>query len=238
MSASTDKINKSTNKERPLIHSLYENPIKPEDIEAKSFEAIDKEAPDHGFTPEQWVVVRRMLHTTANFALVDKIRFSDDVIDSAVSALEKGCAIFTDSNMIRSGISAARLRAVHAGYSKDDIVCHVADPEVAEKSKNNGLPRSIYAVRKAREMLNGGIAVFGNAPTALMELSRMIVEDGIKPAAVIAMPVGFVHVVESKQELMSLSVPYVAVTGRLGGSPLAVSVIHSLCAIAVERKPA
>ncbi len=238
MTISPDKINKSIDNTRPLIHSLYENPIKPEEIEAKSFEAIDKEVETHDFTAEQWIVVRRMLHTTANFALVDKIRFSDDAIDSAVSALERGCAIFTDSNMIRTGISAARLRAVHAGYSKDDIVCHVADRDVAGESKSNGLPRSIYAVRKAREMLNGGIAVFGNAPTALMELSRMIVEDGIKPAAVIAMPVGFVHVVESKEELMSLPVPYIAVTGRLGGSPLAVSVIHSLCAIAVERKSA
>jgi precorrin isomerase len=236
MSISPDKINKSTLKGRVLVHSLYDNPITPEAIELKSFAAIDSEAPDHNFNPEQWVVVRRMLHTTANFSLVEKICFSDDAIDSAVSALEKGCGIYSDSNMIRTGISESRLQAVYAGYSKDDIVCHVADKEVAEEAKSHGLPRSLYAVRKAKEMLNGGIAVFGNAPTALMELSRMIVEEGLKPAAVIAMPVGFVHVVESKQELMSLGIPYIAISGRLGGSPLAVSVIHSLCAIALERK--
>ena len=236
MSVSTEKNKRTVDKERPLVHSLYENPLKPEEIEAKSFEAIDREVQDHSFSAEQWVVVRRMLHTTANFSLVENISFSNDAIDSAISALEKGCGIYTDSNMIRTGISAARLQAVYTGYSKDDIVCHVADKDVAEEAKSNGLPRSLYAVRKAGEMLNGGIAVFGNAPTALMELSRMIVEDNVKPAAVIAMPVGFVHVVESKREIMSLGVPYIAISGRLGGSPLAVSVIHSLCAIAVERR--
>ena len=236
MSISIEKNKRTIDKERPLIHSLYENPIKPEEIEAKSFATIDSEVPEHNFSPEQWVVVRRMLHTTANFSLVENISFSSDAIDSAISALEKGCGIYTDANMIRTGISASRLQAVYAGYSKDDIVCHVADSDIAKEAKENGLPRSLYAVRKARQMLNGGIAVFGNAPTALMELSRMIVEDGIKPAAVIAMPVGFVHVVESKQELMSLGVPYIAISGRCGGSPLAVSVIHSLCAIAVARR--
>ena len=236
MSISTEKNKRTIDKRRPLVHNLYENPIKPEEIEAKSFAAIDKEAPEHSFNAEQWVVVRRMLHTTANFTLVENISFSDDAIDSAICALEKGCGIYTDANMIRTGISTARLQALFADYSKDDIVCHVADSDVAKESKENGLPRSLYAVRKARELLNGGIAVFGNAPTALMELSRMIVEDGVKPAAVIAMPVGFVHVVESKQEIMSLGVPYIAITGRLGGSPLAVSVIHSLCAIALSRR--
>ena len=236
MNISTENKKRTIDKERPLVHSLYENPLKPEEIEAKSFATIDSEAPDHSFNAEQWVVVRRMLHTTANFSLVENIRFSDDAIDSAISALEKGCGIYTDANMIRTGISAARLQAVYADYSKDDVVCHVADSDIAKESKENGLPRSLYAVRKAKEMLNGGIAVFGNAPTALMELSRMIVEDGVKPAAVIAMPVGFVHVIESKQELMSLGVPYIAISGRCGGSPLAVSVIHSLCAVAVARR--
>lgn len=236
MSISSEKNKKSIDKGKSLIHSLYENPMKPEEIEAKSFATIDSEAGPHDFTPEQWVVVRRMLHTTANFSLVENIRFSEDAIASAISALEKGAAIYTDANMIRTGISLARLRAVFADYTRENIVCHVADNDCAKESRENGLPRSIYAVRKAKETIDGGIAVFGNAPTALMELSRMITEDGVKPAAVIAMPVGFVHVVESKEEFMSLGVPFIAISGRCGGSPLAVSVIHSLCAIAVTRR--
>jgi precorrin-8X/cobalt-precorrin-8 methylmutase len=207
-------------------------------IETRSFEIIDQEAQSDRFSSEQWEVVRRMLHTTADFSLMDMVSFSDDAMDAAVAALGSGSPIFTDSNMIRTGLSQARLRQVCPDYQPDRVVCYVADPEVAEQAKREGLPRSLFAVRKAKPMLHGGIALFGNAPVALMELNRMIVEDGIKPALVVAMPVGFVHVTESKDELMTLNVPYVAVTGRRGGSPLAVSVVHALCTVAMERRTA
>lgn len=215
-----------------LIHALYEHPMSGADIEARSFEIIDQEARNDRFTAGQWEVVRRLLHTTADFGLLESVRFSGDAIDSAVAALQAGRPIFTDSNMIRSGLSLARLRQVSPQYGPESIVCHVADEDVAEQSRHPGLPRSLFAVRKARPALDGGIALFGNAPVALMELSRLIVEEGVRPALVVAMPVGFVHVIESKEELMSLNVPYIAVVGRRGGSPLAVSVIHALCSLA------
>lgn len=218
-----------------LIRALYERPLSGAQIEARSFEIIDREAPKHRFSVEQWEIVRRLLHTTADFALLDCVKFSEDAIDSAIGALRAGRPIFTDSNMIRTGLSLTRLREVFPGYGPESLVCHVADEDVASESRTRGLPRSLFAVRKARSMLDGGIAAFGNAPVALMELNRLIVEEGVKPALVIAMPVGFVHVVESKEELMSLNVPYVAVTGRRGGSPLAVSVLHALCSLAVRR---
>jgi precorrin isomerase len=223
---------------KALIHALFENPVSPEEIEQRSFDAIDSEFPNHGFSPEQWVVVRRMIHTTANFDLAKHARFSPDALDSAVMALGNGRPIYADSNMIRSGISLARLKSVNPAYSAKDVCCNVAEADVAEEAKKAGLPRSLFAVRKAKEQLDGGIAVFGNAPVALMELNRMVMEENIRPALVIAMPVGFVHVVESKEELMSLGVPYIAMAGRFGGSPMAVSVIHSLCSIAVERRGA
>lgn len=223
---------------RPLIHSLYENPLSGGAIETRSFEIIDQETQSDRFSSEEWQVVRRMLHTTADFSLMDMVSFSDDAIDAAVSALGSGSPIFTDSNMIRTGLSLARLRQVCPEYQPDKVVCYVADAEVAQQAERDGLPRSLFAVRKAKPMLHGGIALFGNAPVALMELNRMIVEDGIRPALVVAMPVGFVHVTESKDELMTLNVPYVAVTGRRGGSPLAVSVIHALCTVAMMRKEA
>jgi len=204
-------------------------------IESRSFEIIDEEARSDRFSSEEWQVVRRMLHTTADFGLVDTVRFSDDAIDSAVAALRRGSPIYADSNMIRTGISQARLREVYPAYSTDDIVCYVADAGVAQEAREKGLPRSLFAVRKARSILNGGIALFGNAPVALMELNRMIIEEDVRPALVVAMPVGFVHVTESKDELMSLNVPYVAITGRRGGSPIAVSVVHALCSVAMER---
>ncbi len=221
---------------KPLIHSLYENPMSGEAIESRSFAIIDKEAQSDRFSREQWQVVRRMLHTTADFGLMDMVKFSDDAIDSAVSALQSGSPIYADSNMIRTGISLARLKQVRPTYAADHVVCYVADPGVAQESREKGLPRSLFAVRKARPILHGGIVLFGNAPVALMELNRMIIEEGVRPALVVAMPVGFVHVTESKDELMSLNVPYVAITGRRGGSPIAVSVIHALCSVAMERE--
>ena len=155
---------------------------------------------------------------------------------AARSALRSGVPIFVDSNMIRSGISLARLRGVSGKYNSESLICHVADDDVAAAAHETGLPRSLYAVRKAKPSLHGGIAVFGNAPVALMELNRFIMEESIRPAFVIAMPVGFVHVTESKEEFMSLGVPYVAIAGRRGGSPLAVSVLHALCALAAEAQ--
>ncbi len=225
----------SRSSRRPLIRDLYDNPMSAEAIESRSFEIIDTEAPSHGFSPDQWQVVRRMVHTTADFGLIDLIRFSPEAIESSIESLKSGAKIFVDSNMIRSGLSIARLRQVCSNYSPQDIVCYVADSDVASSATENSLPRSLFAVKKARPILNGCIAAFGNAPVALMELNRLIIEEDIKPAVVIAMPVGFVHVTESKDEVMSLGVPYVTISGRRGGSPLAVSAIHALCALAAAR---
>jgi precorrin-8X/cobalt-precorrin-8 methylmutase len=219
---------------RPLIHDLLENPMSGEAIEKRSFEIIDEEASRNGFSADQWPVVRRILHTTADFGLCKDVKFSSDAVKSGISALKRGSRIFVDSNMIRSGLSLARLRKVQPTYGPDHIACHVADEDVVQQALETGLPRSLFAVRKAHSILDKGIAVFGNAPVALMELNRLIVEEGIKPALVIAMPVGFVHVIESKDELMSLKIPYIAIVGRRGGSPLAVATLHAICSLATE----
>jgi len=222
----------STVSGKALIHSLYDRPMSGQAIEERSFQLIDEETPAHGFSPEQWVVVRRMIHTVADFGLLDMVRFSPDALDAGTKALLAGRPIYVDSSMIRSGLSLPRLRSVFSGYREEDVVCHVADEDVASEAREKGLPRSLFAVRKAVPILDGGIAVFGNAPVALMELNRLIMEGQVRPALVVAMPVGFVHVVESKEELMSLGIPYVAVAGRRGGSTLAVSVLHALCSLA------
>jgi precorrin-8X/cobalt-precorrin-8 methylmutase len=218
--------------QRALIHDLLENPMTGQAIEDRSFQVIDREAGDHGFTRAEWEVVRRLIHTTADFEVAAVTKFSPDAIDAGKAGLRSGRPIFTDSNMIRSGLSLARLRRVCPEYARESIFCHVADEDVAEQARNSGLPRSLYAVRKARAILEGGILVFGNAPVALMELNRLIIEEDVHPALVIAMPVGFVHVIESKEELMSLGVPFIAMEGRRGGSPPAVSVVHALCSLA------
>lgn len=219
-----------------LIHHLLANPMSGPDIEVRSFQIIDEETPDRcGFAKDQWEVVRRMIHTTGDISLAEHIRFSPDAIESGTAALAQGAPIYSDSNMIRSGLSQARLRQVNPGYNPDRITCHVADADVASEALEKGLPRSLYAIRKAKPWLDGAIVVFGNAPVALLELNRMIVEDGIRPALVIGMPVGFVHVVESKDELASLGVPFIAIDGRRGGSTLAVATVHALCTLATQR---
>ena len=215
-----------------LIHDFLAHPLSGPEIERRSFEIIDAEAGAQGFLPDQWEIVRRMIHTTGDIGIARSVRFTSDAIASGVRALRAGAPIFVDSNMIRAGLSLARLCRANSGYVLDHIHCHVAKPDVTREAEQAGMPRSLFAVRKARPMLDGAIAVFGNAPVALLELNRMMIEEGVRPSLVIGMPVGMVHVVESKEELLSIAVPSIVITGRRGGSPLAVSVIHALCTLA------
>lgn len=221
---------------RPLIHDFYASPLTGEEIEMRSFSIIDQEAPPHRYSPDEWEVVRRMIHATGDFSLIESVRFSKDAISAAVSCLSSGRSIFVDSNMIRAGLSLSRLQSVCRDYGPERIICYIADGEVAQQASRSGLPRSLFAVRKAKPFLDGAIAVFGNSPVALLELNRLIVQEYVRPALVIAMPVGFVHVVESKDELMSLGLGFIALAGRRGGSPLGVSAIHALCSLAASRK--
>ncbi|MCX6966842.1 MAG: precorrin-8X methylmutase [Verrucomicrobia bacterium] len=221
----------------PFIYQLLNRRMSGPEIETRSFEIIDGEAPDRlGFSRDEWEIVRRLIHTTGDMALAASVRFSPDAIESGIAALRRGAPIYADSNMIRSGLSLERLRSAHAGYAVDRIACYVADNEVAQKATKEGLPRSLYAIQKAKPQLDGGIVIFGNAPVALLELNRMILEEGIRPALVIGMPVGFVHVVESKEELAALGVPFIGIEGRRGGSTLAVATLHAVCTLARQAE--
>jgi precorrin isomerase len=216
---------------RPLVYDLYAQPLSGAEIEHRSFAAIDAEADRSAFSDAQWQVVRRLIHTSADFSLAGQTHFSDDAFSSCIAALERGATLYADSNMIRSGLSVARLQQIYPAYERASILCHVADADVASQAKNSGLPRSLFAVRKAAPHLDGGIILIGNAPVALLELNRLILEEGVRPALVIGMPVGFVHVQESKEELKNTGVPYIVINGRRGGSPLAVACLHALCAL-------
>jgi len=222
----------SKKKPHPFIHRFLASPLSGEEIEARSMERIEKEAGPHPFGSEEWQVVRRMIHTTGDFGLIDLVKFSSGAISHGIEPLRSGRPIYVDSRMIQSGLSLKRLQTVCKGYQTSDIVCHVDDEDVFEKARKQKLPRSLFAVQKAKPILNGSLVVFGNSPVGLLELNRLIQEEEIRPALVIAMPVGFVHVIESKEELMSLDIPFIALPGRRGGSPLAVSVVHALCTIA------
>jgi len=214
---------------RPLIYDLLDNPVSGQEIEDRSFAQIDAEAPAHNHSSDQWQVVRRLIHTTADFAMSDLTHFSADAIKSARAGLKAGGTIYADSNMIRSGLSIPRLKRMNSSYERESILCHVADEDIAAEARKTGLPRSYFAMRKAGKKLDGGIVLIGNAPVALLELNRMAREDNIRPALVIGMPVGFVHVLESKEELVASDLPYVVLDGRRGGSPLAVAALHAIC---------
>ena len=222
---------------KPKIHDLFATPRNGQMIEALSFETIDREAPSHDFSASQWEVVRRMIHTTGDFSIMESVRFSSDAISAGIKALKAGRPLYVDSNMIRSGLSLARLRRACDRYESSHIHCYVADDGVAHDATRLNLPRSLLAVRKAKSLVDGAIVVFGNAPTALLELNRLIIEESVSPALVIAAPVGFVHVEESKKELLELDVPHIALAGRRGGSPTAVSVVHALCSLAAGGQP-
>lgn len=220
-----------------LIHDLLANPLSGPDIEDRSMAIIDRLCPDHGFSPAEWLVAKRLVHTTGDPTIIRDLRFSPGWLAAGAAALRAGAAITSDARMVKSGLSLPRLRRLHAGYGPSHLHCHVDDPAVAAEAQAAGLPRSLFAVRAARAVLPGAICCFGNAPVGLMELSRLIAEEGVRPALVLAMPVGFVHVVESKDELMTLGVPYIAIVGRRGGSPLAVATIHALCLAAEQETP-
>jgi precorrin isomerase len=222
---------------RALIHDLLAAPLSGEDIEERSMAAIGRLMDRRRWNDAEWRVVSRLVHTTGDPSIADEVRFSPDWLEAGTKALRAAAPIICDANMLRSGISLTRLRVLNAGYAAGHLHCHVADAAVAAEAKSSGLPRSLFAVRAARAVLDGGIVCFGNAPVGLMELSRLIIEEGVRPALVVAMPVGFVHVVESKDELMRLGVPFIAIAGRRGGSPLAVATLHALCLAAGTTGP-
>ena len=217
-----------------LGRKLIDFPVSGEEIERRSFEEIERENVRGALTEDEWTVARRLVHTTGDPGLVRALRFQGPWKEAGLEALENGESIYCDASMARSGISVARLR--RATSREPLLVCEVADPEVANHARESGLPRSVWAVRKAAQVIGGGgIWLFGNAPTGLMELVRLHLEEGFRPSLVVAMPVGFVHVVESKAEFLGTSLPGIVVAGRRGGSPLVVATLHALCTIAEAR---
>jgi precorrin-8X/cobalt-precorrin-8 methylmutase len=221
---------------RARVHDLYERPLDGEAIQRSSFAAIDREIGPGVYSADEWEIVRRLIHTTADLSLPGLVRFSSNAISSACEALTRGRTIVVDSNMVRAGLSLAHLRTAAAGYESASIRCGVADAEVIEAARRSGLPRALFAIRQLRPLLGGAIVLFGNSPVGLLELNRMILEEALRPAVVIGMPVGFVHVEESKEELVTLPVPWIVVAGRRGGSPLAVAAVHALCGLTARRR--
>ena len=200
-------------------------------IEHDSFAVIDREVGPYSYTPAQWPIVRRMIHANADFDFNGLTNFHPDAVaDGMAAILSRATRVVADVEMICVGLSAPRL--AHFGLHTHQFI---SDPDVIELARAEGTTRAAQAMRKAHRLslLDGAIIGIGNAPTALLEVVRLIKEEGARPALVVGMPVGFVSAAESK-DLMALetAVPWIVIRGRKGGSTLVVAAIHALLGLA------
>lgn len=205
--------------------------MKPHEIEQHSFAIIDAEAGPHGFAPAQWSIVRRMIHTSADFDYLTSVRIHPAAIEAGLAAIRAGAGIFTDTNMLRAGIRKHKLERL-GGH----VVCLMASPEVAQKATESGTTRAEAAVDAVSDQLTGAVYAVGNAPTALLRLIELIDDGQVRPALVIGLPVGFVNAAESKAALRERDIPYITNVGRKGGSNVAASVVNALLLLAAEEK--
>lgn len=196
--------------------------LKPEAIEKESFRIIDREIGPHQFDAAEWPIVRRVIHTTADFELAEQMHFSWDAVGRAITALRGGAKILCDTNMVLAGVNKNRLSELGGS-----AFCHVADPQVAAAAKDAGLTRSTLALRQG---VSEGCTIFliGNAPTALFELLRLVESGEVRPDLIIGVPVGFVGAAESKAALLATDLPYIVIEGRKGGSAIAAAILNAL----------
>ncbi|MCT4593024.1 MAG: precorrin-8X methylmutase [Anaeromicrobium sp.] len=192
-------------------------------IEEKSFEIITEELGDKTFPEEIGRIVKRVIHTTADFEYADITIISDGAIEAAKEAVKKGYNIVTDTNMAKSGINKRILKSFGG-----EVRCFIADEDVAKRAKEEKTTRAMAAMNKAIEDETNKIFVIGNAPTALFKLKEHMEAGRVKPALIIGVPVGFVGAAESKEELEKLDVPYITIRGRKGGSTVAAAIMNAI----------
>ncbi|ROR28308.1 precorrin-8X methylmutase [Mobilisporobacter senegalensis] len=197
--------------------------VLPADIERRSFEIISEELGNVSLEKSLEPVIKRVIHTTADFDYLDNLCFSPDVIEKALEAITQGACIVTDTQMIKSGINKKEL-AKYGG----EVVCFMSDEDVAETARITGTTRAVASMDKASKLDKKIIFAVGNAPTALIRLYELIKEEKVKPELVIGVPVGFVNVVQSKELIMKGDTPYIVSRGRKGGSNVAAAICNAL----------
>ena len=183
----------------------------------------------HPFTAEELLIVKRTIHTTADFEYKDLVEISKTAIETAKNILSRGAKIYTDTNMALNGINKMALAKTNSS-----VICYVNEDVVHKEAKEKNITRSMAAVEKACND-NVDIFVFGNAPTALFRLKELIKEGRANPKLIIAVPVGFVGAAESKENMDELNIPYIRVKGRKGGSTVAAAIVNALMYMVVER---
>ena len=197
--------------------------IKPMDIEKRSFEIITEILGDTQLDPENEMVIKRVIHTTADFEYVQNLVFSDHAVQKGIEALRNGCDIVTDTQMAKSGINKTIL-----GKLGGQVHCFMSDPDVAAEAKERGITRAIVSMERAAKLPKPCIFAIGNAPTALISLHEQMEAGTLNPALIIGVPVGFVNVVESKELIIESGVPHIVARGRKGGSNVAAAICNAM----------
>lgn len=196
--------------------------LPPEEIERRSFEMIESELP-HPLDPKLAPIIKRVIHTTADFDYADTLCFSKTALSAGLSALRAGNRIVTDTNMAKAGINKAALAKLQT-----EALCFMADEDVASAAKQYGSTRAAASMDKAATLPGHPIFAIGNAPTALIRLCELLNEGRISPSLIIGVPVGFVNVVQAKELIMQANVPYIVARGRKGGSNVAAAIVNAL----------
>ena len=199
---------------------------KGQSIEDASMVMIENEIGTHQYNEKEWPIVRRIIHSTADFDFADKNKliFHKDAIESGMNALKNGCSIVVDVNGVIGGFNKQNPKDFG-----NKIICNISKPEIMELAKKEGKTRSQVSMRAAISDINGGVVVIGNAPTALIEVIKMVKEGIVKPALIVGIPVGFICAAESKEELSKLDeAPFITNLGRKGGSSSASAIINAI----------
>lgn len=196
--------------------------VKPYDIENRSFEIIESELP-HELDPQLAPIIKRAIHTAADFDYADNLCFSEDVVNKVLDSIKNGASIVTDTQMVKAGINKTELKK-YGG----EVFCFMSDDDVREAAKKNNSTRARASMDKAAQLDKPLIFAIGNAPTALIRLYELIQNNEIKPELVIGVPVGFVNVVQAKELIMQCDVPYIVAKGRKGGSNVAAAISNAL----------
>ncbi len=199
--------------------------MRPQEIEKKSMEIIGREMGERAalWPPEELLVVKRCIHTSADFDYGENLVFSPGAVKLAVDALKKGVTIVTDTSMAAAGINKRSAAALGV-----EVRCFISDPEVAEEAKSRGMTRSAVCMERAAALGRPVIAAVGNAPTALIRLREMADEGLFRPELIIGVPVGFVNVVEAKELILETDIPHIVARGRKGGSNIAAAIVNAL----------
>jgi precorrin-8X/cobalt-precorrin-8 methylmutase len=205
--------------------------MKPQEIEQESFRIIDREAGPHSFSPQEWPIVRRMIHTAADFDYLRTVRFHPRAIAMGLQAIRTGKPIVTDTRMAHSGIRKAEL-----GRFGVRVVCNMDDPAIHAAARSSGSTRAEAALDAAVAEIPDGLYVIGNAPTALLRLIERVRSGEARPALIVGLPVGFVNAAESKAALAKLDHPYITNEGRKGGSNVAAAVVNALLLLATKNE--